>query len=125
MGRFAFALGLVGVLIGAVFGAIDANLMGAVVGGFVLGLFAAVCGEILDLLITPLFGDKEDRKAWKWVARAIGVVLLVIAVHELYWAVNLTSLTADHNIGARITHLIARGDSAKAVQDFLAEKRWQ
>lgn len=125
MGRFTFWLGLMGLLIGAVFGAIDMEVTGALVGGFLGALAGGVCGEVLDLLVTPLFGDKDANKWWKWVLRAVGVLILLILLHELYWAVNLTALTAAHNIGARTTQMVTRGDGAQAVQDALNAKRWQ
>jgi len=125
MGRFTFWLGLMGLLIGAVFGAIDLEITGALVGGFLGALAGGVCGEVLDLLVAPLFGGKDANKWWKWVLRAGGVVLLLVLIHELYWAVNLTVLTAAHNIGARVTHMVTRSDSTQAVQDALNSKRWQ
>ncbi len=125
MERFSFWLGLVGLILGAIFGAIDLETLGGIVGGIV-GLFAgALIGEIIDLSIGPFIGEKRERTVSSVILRLIGIALLVVLCHELFWLVNFVSLTATHNIGARITQTVARNDSAKAVQDNLKDKRWQ
>ena len=125
MGRFSFWLGLTGLILGAVFGAIDLELLGGIVGAGI-GCFAgALIGEALDLVVAPLLAGKEYNTVGQWILRLIGLALLVVFCHELFWMVNFVSLAATHNIGARITRMIARSDSPKAVQDTLKEKRWQ
>lgn len=125
MGRFSFWLGLTGLILGAVFGAIDLEMLGGIVGG-AIGCFAgALVGEGLDLVIAPLFAGKYENTVGRWILRILGLALLVVFCHELFWMVNFVSLAATHNIGARITQMIARNDSKQAVQDTLKEKRWQ
>jgi hypothetical protein len=124
MGRFSFWLGVTGLILGGIFGAIDLEFLGAVVGGAVGGFAGALVGEGLDLLISPLFGTREDNRVGRWILRILGLVFLVVFCHELYWMVNFVSLAATHNIGARLTQMVGR-DSPEAVRDTLKEKRWQ
>jgi hypothetical protein len=125
MGRFSFWLGMTGLVLGAIFGAIDLEFLGAIVGGLVGGFAGALIGEVFDLIIGPFLGSKGEHRVGKWIIRIIGLAMLVVFLHELYWAVNLVSLTAAHNIGARITQRVAKGDNKQAVQDMLKDKRWQ
>jgi hypothetical protein len=125
MKLFAFWLGLIGLIVGAIFGAIDLDFLGALVGALIGGLVGTLIGQALDLVIVPFFGDKEDRTFGKWVLRLIGLALVVVVVHELYWAANFVSLAATHNVGARTIHHVNRGDSQQALQDTLRGKRWQ
>jgi hypothetical protein len=125
MGRFSFWLGLTGLLLGAVFGAIDLEMLGGIVGG-VVGLFAgALIGEVLDLLLAPFFVPKGSNTAGRWIMRILRLAFLVVFCHELFWMVNFVSLAATHNVGARINRLIVRGETRQSVQDTLKEKRWQ
>jgi hypothetical protein len=125
MGRFSFWLGLTGLILGAIFGAIDLETLGGIVGGAVGCFVGALVGEVIDLLIAPFFGGKEANTVGKWVGRILGLAFLVVFCHELFWMTNFVSLAATHNIGARITRMITRNDSRQAVQDTLKDKRWQ
>ena len=58
MARFSFWLGLTGLILGAVFGAMDLELLGGIVGGVIGCLSAALIGEVIDLVIAPFIGIK-------------------------------------------------------------------
>jgi len=122
---FAFWLGLIGSTTGAVFGAIDLDLLGGLVGAGVGGFVGTLVGQGLDLLIGPFLGYPEDRTFGKWVFRLVGLVLLIVVGHELFWAANLVSLAATHNVGARLCHHVRQTDTLATMQDTVGKKRWQ
>jgi hypothetical protein len=125
MGRFSFWLGLTGLILGAVFGAIDLELLGGIVGGAVGLIAAALLGELIDLLVAPFRGGKQANTAGKWVGRVLALAFVVVFAHEVFWMLNFVSLAATHNIGARINRMVVRGEKPQTVQDNLKEKRWQ
>jgi hypothetical protein len=126
MGRFSLLFMLLAAGGGAYVGYLDLETTGAVIGGVLGLLVGGMLGEVLDLTVGPFMRKRAEHDFSAWFMRVLGLVLIVLFLHEGFWALNITPLVFEHNIGAKVTQLIAKGgDQKKPVQDELKDRRWQ
>src|SRR5262245_6624704 len=125
MGRFALLFSLLAAGGGGYIGYVDLEVMGAIVGA-VLGLIVgALVGDLIDLSIGPFIRKRAEHSVGAWTLRIIGLVIILVLLHEAFWASNIGALAMMHNIGARVTHLVSKKESQKKVQNELNDRRWQ
>ncbi|MBL8795320.1 MAG: hypothetical protein JNM56_15550 [Planctomycetia bacterium] len=126
LANFAFLVALAGLVAGAVYGGMDNGAAGGVVGGLLGAVAGALLGEALDLVITPFFRKEAKHGPGAWVVRLIGLALLLVFAHELWWMTNLVTLAMAHNVGSKTTqYTTSHADNPTTVRDHLKDLRWQ
>jgi len=114
-----------------------AGLIGsALIALFACGLLAFAIRSVLVILCGPCVDDEEesdlgderptaaDRKV-SIVVRLVGLVAVVVVLHDLYYFIDIAVLTVNYNTGAQLTQATNRGDSREYVRDSLTPQRWQ
>jgi hypothetical protein len=126
LANFAFLVALAGLVAGAVYGGMDNGAAGGVVGALLGAVAGALVGQAFDLVIAPFFRKEAKHGFGAWVVRLIGLALLLVFAHELWWMVNLVTLAMSHNVGAKTTqYTTSHADNPTAVRDRLKDLRWQ
>jgi hypothetical protein len=59
------------------------------------------------------------------IVRLVGLGLLVVVLHDLYYVVNMAAITISYNTGAQLIQATVRGDSREYLRDSLTPHRWQ
>ena len=142
------ALILLGGIAGGLLGAADLEIAGAIAGAIAGGIAAYFTGAVLVGLAGAFSpGPRQDPESQPGdpaqappaspppaasvagllgglLARLVGIALLVVLAHEVYWVVNVGVLAADHDVAAMITRATYRGDSRESLRHELRNRRW-